>query len=234
MADLAIITPTRGRPERLERMIYQATLLAHMELEFFVGIDDDDESDYQPLLDKVFANGVRIYVQRLPRMSLSMWTNHLVERALETDGSPAYVASLGDDHAVRTAGWDAKLIGAIERMQGPGFAYGNDLLQGVSLPTAWVSSAAVVRELGWMMLPSCEHMYVDNAILSLGRAADRIAYVPGVTIEHEHPAAGKAKTDASYAESSTQARFEADRLAYEAWRAGQMLKDAVTLMALKH
>jgi betaine-homocysteine S-methyltransferase len=35
-----------------------------------------------------------------------------------------------------------------------------------------------------MMLPGCEHMYVDNAVLELGRAANRIAYVPEVVIEH--------------------------------------------------
>lgn len=234
MTDLAIIVPSRARPERLREMIWMAATKATLDLEFWVGLDEDDPSDYSVAIDEAFANGVAVYATRRPRMNLVEWTNFLARRALTANDSPPFLASLGDDHRPRTKGWDAKLCYAIERLDGPGFAYGNDLLQGARLPTAWVVSAEIVREVGWMMLPTCSHLFVDNAVKDLGEAAGRIVYRGDVVIEHEHPSAGKAATDQSYAESNSRDRYRADRDAYMAWRAGQMLKDAATLSALTY
>jgi hypothetical protein len=170
----------------------------------------------------------------MPRRSLSSWTNLLTERCLAADGAPAYLVSLGDDHVPRTASWDLLLVKAISELEGPGFAYGNDLLQGSELPTAWMASAAAVRALGWMMLPQCDHMYVDNVIMTLGQQAGRISYVPGVIIEHVHPNAGKAPMDDLYAQSNAVMQYRRDGAAYEAWRDGQLARDADTLSSLKH
>jgi hypothetical protein len=84
-----------------------------------------------------------------------------------------------------------------------------------------------------MMLPACQHMYVDTAILALGAAAGRITYRSDVVIEHLHPYAGKAQMDESYRESNGAARFEADRKAFEAWHADGLAEDAAKVEALR-
>lgn len=236
MADVAIITPTRGRPARLREMISSVlTLASAASFECWIGIDDDDASDYAPVVDAAFAAGADMYVMRMPRRSLSSWTNLLAERCLSADHAPAYLVSMGDDHLVRTRGWDKALIEAIDEQDGPGFAYGNDLFQGAGLPTAWMVHADAVRALGWMMLPACEHMYVDNAIKTLGEAAGRLAYLPSVIIEHVHPNAGKAEHDESYLASNRREQFERDAVAFWAWQHhGQMAHDAATLSALRY
>ncbi len=89
-----------------------------------------------------------------------------------------------------------------------------------------------MRALGWMMLPTAQHMYVDNAVLELGRATGRILYRPNVIIEHLHPVAGKAAWDASYRESNADERYVADRTAFEAWRAEQLAVDTAAVEAL--
>lgn len=197
-----------------------------------VGLDDDDPTDY--LETMLGYDGGDVVVYRGGRRSLAGWTNHLAAQALEAPSPPRYLASLGDDHRPRTPGWDLKLIEALEQLDGPGFAYGNDLLQGKAMPTAWVASAEAVRALGWMMLPACQHMYVDTAILALGEAAGRIAYRPDVVIEHLHPLAGKADWDQSYCETNTDERYAADRAAFESWRLQQMFSDAARVAALRH
>jgi hypothetical protein len=236
MADVALIVPSRGRPERLRDMLLGA--LEHprqASIEVWVGLDDDDRSEYGIACDPAFAAGADVYVMRKPRRSLSSWTNLLAQLCLShRDNPPGYLMSIGDDHMVRTDGWDKALIEAIAEQDGPGFAYGNDLFQGGNLPTAWMVHADVVRVLGWMMLPTCEHMYVDNAIRDLGLAADRLAYLPSVIIEHVHPNAGKAEHDDSYRESNRHDRYTRDGAAFEAWRHGQMARDAATLSALRY
>ncbi len=224
MADLLVITPSRGRPRQLAEMVEAIQSTAAGSVDVIAGIDDDD-----PLLEEYRALAPCRYVVG-PRQSLSGWTNTLARSAVNDWMSPPrFVASLGDDHRARTSGWDLKLIDAIERLGGSGFAYGNDLLAGQALPTAWVASADIVRTLGWMMLPGCGHQFVDAAVLALGQAAGRIAYVPEVVIEHLHPNAGKAQGDETYAESSPPDRAAADWKAFNAWHTGQLPADAALI-----
>jgi hypothetical protein len=224
MADLAIIVPTRGRPQQFADLVKAVQKTAAGSVEIWAGLDDDDPADYSPALHDLDGSDLVTGV-RGARRSLSAWTNFLAERALSESttfrDAPRYLASLGDDHRPRSNAWDKTLIGAIEAGAGYGFAYGNDLFQGANLPTAWVVSADVVRAVGWMMLPACNHMYVDNAVLELGKAAGCITYRPDVIVEHLHPVAGKGSWDASYRESNSPATYGRDLAAFEAWRTAE-------------
>lgn len=216
MDDLVVIVPSRGRPAQLRELVDACAATAAGTVRVLPCLDDDD-----PALDeyrRLLPSAPRLVG---PRRSLSRWTNHAARVLLAKADPPAYLASLGDDHRPRTPGWDRVLIEAIGSLGGPpGFAYGNDLFQGANLCTAWVQSAAIANALGWMMLPTAEHMYVDNAVLELGRACGRIMYCPNVVIEHLHPLAGKAGWDDSYRASNTEHRYAADRAAFETWRDG--------------
>lgn len=226
MADLAVIVPSRGRPRQLREMVEAVYATAATDVAVYLGLDDDDPADY---LAEFLGREWDLWACRGERKSLSAWTNHLAAQVLDSPAAPRWLASLGDDHRPRTRGWDRKLIEAIEDLGGSGIAYGNDLLQGAALPTAWVVSSDIVRTLGWMMLPACAHMYVDNATLELGRALDRIVYRPDVIVEHLHPDAGKAARDASYRESNTPARYAADGAAFEVWRRDGLAGDVARL-----
>jgi hypothetical protein len=227
MADLVVITPSRDRPQQFGEMIRAVDQTTDGRVEVLGLVDDDD-----PQLDAYDALGAWLMIGQ--RRSLSAWTNEGARYVLGGglgERLPRYLASLGDDHRPRR-GWDLKLIEAIEALDGPGFAYGNDLYQGQRLPTAWVVSSEVVKAVGWMMLPACQHMYVDQAVLHLGLSSNRITYRPDVIVEHLHPYAGKADMDASYRESNTPARFDADRLAFEAWYRDEMPADVAKVQAL--
>ena len=227
MADLVILTPTRGRPVRFAELAAAVADTAELDVAL-VGYVDDDDPDRE--VYEAMAGG-QVHIAVGPRRSLAGWTNTGAHAAIHSGAR--YLASLGDDHLPRTRGWDRLLIDAVEELPGPGIAYGNDLFQGPRLPTAWVVAAELVRAVGWMMLPGCEHMYVDTAVLALGQAADRIVYRPDVVIEHRHPLAGKAGWDASYRESNAESRYAADRIAFDAWRTGGGLDaDAATVQAL--
>lgn len=221
---LVIITPSRGRPQLLRRLIdaVAATAVNAVVLPC-LDIDDPTYDQYADVL-----HGHTGWLHR-PRMSLSAWTNYAAGYVLNAPDPPRFLASLGDDHIPRTPGWDGSLIGAIKARGGSGFSYGNDLFQGRALPTAWVASSDVVRALGWMMLPACDHMFVDTAVLALGTEADAITYCPDVVIEHAHPLAGKAPWDASYRQSNARRQYGKDQAAYERWVAEQLGKDAATV-----
>jgi hypothetical protein len=230
MGDLVVITPSRGRPRQLNELAHVVAETTSGRVEVVGLVDDDDPK--RVLYKAMFSCNIWTG----PRRSLTSWTNHAAAILVDQPAGegPRYLASLGDDHVPRTKDWDLKLIAAIEAMDGPGIAYGNDLFQGAGLPTAWVVSADVVRAVGWMMLPTCEHMYVDAAVRALGDAAGRLAYRGDVVIEHLHPLAGKADWDESYRESNADARYAADRAAYDVWRRDGLEADAAKVQALRY
>lgn len=229
MADLVVITPTRGRPAQLARLVDAVAATTCGRADVLALVDDDDPAR-GAYLEYGARRGVHVAVAR--RQGLVGSTNLGAEIALGAEDPPTYLASLGDDHLPRTLDWDVRLIKAIREMNGPGWAYGNDLLQGERLPTAWVQHAATVRALGWMMLPTLEHMYPDNVVADLGRAAGRLAYIGGVIIEHMHPSAGKADVDESYAQTNRAEQYLRDKRAYDAWRDIGMERHVATAAAL--
>ena len=236
MRDLLVITPSRGRPGRLREMLAAALSLSEAETEIAVALDNDDLESYdlyecvQLPGDTRPADGApRVIWHHGPRDTLTGWTNKL---AVQYAGQYRALASLGDDHIPRTPGWDTLLLAAIDAMGGTGIAYGDDGIFGQGLPTAPVISADIVKALGWMCLPACRHMAVDLAWKDIGLGAGCLAWVPEVTVEHVHPAAGKAQWDATYAAS--EAGKEEDRAAYFAWKDSGGLADAVeTVLALR-
>lgn len=230
MPDLVVITPSRGRPTQAARLANAITRTTAGRVGLLVLVDDDDP--YRGAYLETLGQRRHTEVVVADRRGLVGSTNLGAEIALDRDDPPAWLASLGDDHLPRTPDWDLTLTDQIKRMHGPGWAYGNDLLQGRALPTAWVQHAATVRALGWMMLPTLGHMYPDNVVFDVANRAGRLAYAPGVIVEHLHPAAGKAQVDESYAESNRPQQYDADRRAYTAWQQAQMHADVAAVAAV--
>jgi hypothetical protein len=191
-------------------------------------VDRDDPSRlaYQA------QTGVGCTVLAGARDTLSALTNRAARRPIAQRFE--YLASLGDDHVPLTQDWDLDMIEAIRAMPGPGWAYGDDGFQGERCPTAWVQSRVLADELGWMMLPCCAHMFVDNAVLELGRASRRLAYLPDVKIEHQHFVAGKATLDQTYADTNHAAQYGRDGSAFATWRMHRLAEDCRTVTALRY
>lgn len=146
---------------------------------------------------------------------------HACRRAWDC-GRVTHIGFMGDDHRVRTPGWDY----ALAKAAGPwGVAYGDDGIQHEALPTATVMSADIVRVLGKMGPPTLYHMYIDNYWEALGRGLGHLVYMPNILIEHLHPSAGLAEMDESYERTNAPEQYERDSAAWELYRRGQLLDD---------
>jgi hypothetical protein len=124
---------------------------------------------------------------------------------------------MGDDHLPRTQNWDQAFIQALGI--NTGIVYGDDLLQGANLPTAFGMSRDLVVELQGMTFPHCVHLFFDNFVKQLGLDLNYLKYLPDVIIEHLHPVAGKAEMDEGYARVNQPKWYEKDLLALQQYLA---------------
>lgn len=234
MHDLVVIVPSRGRPEAAHELVqaFNHTATTGPRLVFAVGEDDPTLPEYQDLL--LLTSCVELVVWAVDptdRPSSMGWALNIAARAAVAEYSFA-IGFLGDDHRPRTKGWDAAYLAALRDL-GTGFVYGDDLYQGERLPTQWAMTADIVRALGYMTPPDLWHLFVDDFVRDLGRAAGCIRYLPDVVVEHLHPLAGKAAWDDSYRRSNAPEMYARDGAAYRAYLRDGFLADVAKVKALR-
>lgn len=215
--DLLVIIPTRGRPHAIPE-IMQAwdDTGATADVLFCVDKDDPELAAYKAQA-KALADDDRVRFVFWARKRLCGTLN---QAAVKNADSYRFLAFMGDDHRPRPADrpWDERFRECLSG--GPGIVYGNDLLQGEKMATAVAMTSDIVQTLGFMVPPQFEHLCVDLVWLDWARGMERITYLDDVVIEHLHPAAGKAETDAGYEEANSSEQVAKDSAAYYEYRDG--------------
>lgn len=221
MPDLAILVPTRGRPENIRKVISAwdfTNAWDHADLVLVADADDPEIRGYHDVVQDTMHPDTSEPLIRLMHVDQWMPMVHKLDRAaVDLAGRYFALGFAGDDHLPQTIGWAARYLTVLREL-GTGMVYGDDGYQGRKLSTEWAVTSDVVRELGRMVPAPVEHMYCDNAMMDLFGAAGALVHLPEIRIEHMHPYAGKAETDAQYQRVNHRDQFSKDRRAYEGWR----------------
>lgn len=232
---LAMIVPTKGRPDSVRRMgeaweMCESSGIpdTHADLWWIVDADDEMLADYRrELLAYPWMK-----VASIPRWQPMVPKLNWAARQLATQYDK--VGFMGDDHLPRTDEWDDRLAAAIDRMpRGTGIVYGRDGYRDKALPTWWAMSSNIVTKLGRMVPADVQHLYCDNSIFQLGDKSGTLEYLDDVLIEHMHPVAGKTEWDTGYIRVNRREQYLRDRLSFEAWVLDGMQRDATLVRELR-
>lgn len=208
--DLTVYVPTKGRPDKIydHETNFYSTSTINTRVVYIVSSNDPRKDDYfdvsyigdKPLIITPDKPG---FVDPL-------------NKGYQLDRRSVYsyaVGFMGDDHFPRTQGWDQQLVEQLIKMKS-GLVYANDGFQGENIPTQIAMTSDIPLALGYMTLPQLWHLYADNFWLDLGKALDKISYLPEVLIEHMHPATGKVASDVGYEFSGSFELDMRDKIAY--------------------
>jgi hypothetical protein len=232
--ELAVIVPTRGRPDNIRKVIAAWDFTnAWDDADLILAVDADDP-EYGRYLE--IQQGVdrprRIIVHESAEwVPMVHKLNDTAVRLAEGDRYFA-LGFAGDDHLPQTINWAKAYLAALHEL-GTGMVYGDDGYQGSNLSTEWAVTTDAVRALGRMVPAPVEHMYCDNSMMDLFRSIGSMKYLPGVRIEHMHPIAKKAETDDQYKRVNSREQFSRDRRADEGWKLRGATADTKTLLALR-
>lgn len=209
---LLMLIPTRHRPQQAREAMRSAISTAsRFSTDVMLLVDGDESPGYRGWSE--VASGEAKMLNFGVHRGLVGTLNFFV-RSSRLEGY-SHVGFMGDDHRVRTGGWDAALMASAGQW---GVAYANDLNMGEALPTSVVMGADIVKALGYFAPPELEHLYCDNFWLELGRGMGELYYRADVQIEHLHPTVAKAKWDEQYRRVNASEQFERDGAAWAAYR----------------
>lgn len=207
---LTVLMPSRGR-ERQAAEAYEAfTATKALHDTSMVVVLDEGEPGYEglPVLRVMHEGGMG------PALNAS----------LDYTYGDIY-GFIGDDHRFLTPRWDMAITAANTEMGG-GIVYGNDLLRGEELASQAFLDGRIVDALGWMALPGATHLFFDDTWMALGRAMNRLRYLPDIHIEHLHPTAGKAEWDDNYRRVNHPDLYQHDAEFYHEWTKYRLAIDA--------
>lgn len=232
VTDLAIIVPTRGRPENIERVVSAWDFTnAWDRADLVIAIDADDPKlpGYHQVAAQFEDRAAEVGVPSpLVVIEHERWLPmvHKLDATARMLADQYYALGFaGDDHMARTIGWAQRYLDALRELR-TGLVYGDDGYQGAKLCTEWAMTSDAVLALGRMVPAPVEHMYSDVSVLELFAAAGAVRHLPEVRIEHMHPIVGKAENDEQYQRVNHRDQFRKDKALYERWqredRAGQV------------
>jgi len=196
---ISILTPTRGRPGNVKRLVNSALSTARFpdQVEFLFYVDLDDDS----FPSEIESTNIRVI--RGPRMWLSVLQNILYANC-----KGEIVMYSGDDLVFKTQDWDAKVVNAMEKYPDRlSLVYANDLATyGESLATHGFLHREWIETIGCFLAPGRGSLS-DLWLTDVARKIGRLQYLEDVHIAHVHYRQGDATAEFDetykYASSST-------------------------------
>ena len=216
---IAAIVPTR-RPHNIAKLLECADETITRHVTWFVGIDPDDGQDYPEHRD------VR-YVTLPAEGRLAALTNFMAEQVW--DDFPI-LAQFDDDQWPRTKTWDGHVMAAMAGLNDRGLVYANDGWMGERTPVCPFWPSAWAKALGWLYHPDLWHLFADNTLHELAKAAGRVRYLPHVLIEHMHPIVQKSQMDPLYERNNGGETWGHDEAVFKAYVASEEFRADVAAL----
>jgi hypothetical protein len=189
---IALICPTRGRPERFVGMVESAMSLASFPEGVYVHLAVDADDSAKSEYERTLPPRCTLHVNREP-LSVPGLMDWL---AKEVPADILMAAS--DDILIRTRGWDEKVRAAFAAVPDRILlAYTNDGRDRDKVEHFFVSREWV-EATGYFMYPDFEHFCGDEWNEHIGRALGRAVFLRDVVTEHMHCKYGKSVSDETY------------------------------------
>lgn len=193
---ISVLTPTRGRPHNMRRMVDSGRATATGEIEYVFYIDEDDKLS-EAMADELIQDGrADITYVSGPRIVLSDMWNYCQKI------SHGEIMMLNCDETVfRTGAWDFHVTKAFREWDDRiGLVYGRDGIHDERLATHPFTSREWTDALGYFTPVQFRSDWADQWQFDLASMIGRLSFLPDVYTEHMHPVVGKAPYDRTHEE----------------------------------
>lgn len=196
MPRIALLTPTRGRPHNITRLVESARATADepdlLEFVFYVDIDDPTSDN---AIERLAMGGVpNTMTVAGGRIVLSQMWNECANAARAD-----IMMHCGDDIVFRTDGWDTLIVKTFAQYpDGIVLVHGRDGYQDERLATHGFRHRRWMNVVGNFVPPYFVSDYNDTWVTEIADKIGRRVYLPELYTEHMHPVNGKGPLDQTH------------------------------------
>jgi len=237
MKNIAILTPTRARPGRLDTFVnsvYETS--ANPERVFcynYIDEDDPRSKAYDDYAEMQHDNSTNLVGES---QSVSLSWNILAKFAAEHLERPADILIMGNDDLVyRTQGWDTIVEEESNKFSDEIYCmWMEDLINGEKHCAFPIVSKKWYTTVGYFTPGVFNFGYNDTWVFDVAKRVGRTHFIPNAVNEHMHFTAGKSSMDDTYERNRTQQRgnlYEKDKVIFEE-TASKRQEDADKLMEI--
>jgi len=219
--NIAILTPSRGRPGRLDNFIESVyNTAANPDRVFCYNYIDNDDPRiraYDDYSKKQSKNSTIIFGEPI---SVSMSWNIIAGAAMTFRETPADILIMGnDDLLYRTKGWDLVLDSIVPEYADDIYCmWFEDKINGPDHCAFPIVSRKWYETLGYFTPGIFNFGYNDTWIHDIAKRINRVRFIPEVVNEHMHFTTGKSELDDTYHRNRTQERgnlYDLDKILFE-------------------
>lgn len=238
---LIVVVPTRSRPHNVRPLVQawaETRAFADGAELVFVYDNDDPLRELYLAAFETAARDVPNYARAVTWLDAAQH-EQLVPKLnkaadyLRVTRDPFALGFMGDDHHPVTSGWADVYLRELLDL-GTGVVSCPDGYRTDDLPTQWAMTADIVKALGRMVPAPVEHLFCDDAVRELARAAGCYRWRDDLVIDHLNPYAGqRAALDDQYRRVNAPEQYAKDRPAYRRWKRDRLPADAQIIAALR-
>lgn len=213
---IAMFMPTRSRPTKAREAYDSAIGDPRVIVVPVLDARDPAFDEYA----KVFIHGAGISVMAHVGGMVER-TNFCVARWMEGPFSRATVIGwMADDTIFRQADWAHRVLLHFIRDDALILTVNDGHMDKERPQSAVFIRSDAVRALGYLALPSQNHLFIDDVWRELRDGiGERYGHHDSdILAEHMHPYIGKAEWDQQYLDIHKEERYVPDRMAFEQWR----------------
>ena len=178
---IAILCPTRGRPEQLRRMVESVAQTVSDPV--YIAIAPTRPSDiYLPDINGKTIISKFEYPDNLP--TAQKW-NNMAEAALKSEANLFMLGS--DDMYFATSGWDKALIDHYNALENKIHVYALQDSRDVDGTPHPVFTREWIEFWGYMLNPMWLHWYVDTWAVEIAKANNCFTHLRGFSLQHIKP-----------------------------------------------
>lgn len=179
---LALLCPTRGRPEQCKRMIDSARATADKYVNIFIGISERDAEIYN-LHSGRYATVLNMYQPDFP--TCHKW-NMLAAEVLKNPYNKLFMLA-ADDMIFETPGWDKALLDHYNALENKIHVYA---LQDSRDPDGTphpIITREYIEAMGYFLPPIFLHWYVDSWTVEIAKANNCFTHLREYKLIHDKP-----------------------------------------------
>lgn len=189
---IALLCPTRGRPQQFRRMIESAKKTASTKFVVYIAYQENDPSDYKS--HAIERGGsfdgyipMPIYSDSMP--TVQKWNDMAIEAMkYEYEGEKIKLFMLAaDDMIFATPGWDVALLDHYEKLENKIHVYHLRDSRDVSGTPHIIVSREYINAMGYFIPPLFLHWFADTWTADIARSNNCFTHIMDYELIHEKP-----------------------------------------------